>query len=189
MRPFRATLVSIAVLTLALSAPASAHSSVIEDPVGDVAPGVSAYLDVVQAKVTDQVGRDRLYFSMELAGALPAEPSDSFLAYNWLVEVNGDGIPDYAVTVRWCTRPAGPLCAATAPLPRWEASVNQFGVGLTFFSSFKVGGANVKAFLDPALVGDPAAFQWQAQTRNSPAAGGAPEVERAPNTGFASFTR
>lgn len=188
MRSIRAIFVSIAVLTFALSSPASASSSVIEDPFGDVA-GVPAYLDVVQAKVTDQVGRDRLYFSMELAGALPAVPPDGFLAYNWVVDVNGDGVLDYAVTVRWCTQPAGLLCASTEPLPRWEASVNRFGVGLTFFSSFKVDGANVKAFLDPALIGEPAGFRWQALTRNSAAAGGVPPLDRAPNVGFASFMR
>lgn len=188
MRYVRLVFVTIAILTLALSFPASASSSVIEDSMGDATAGTPAYVDVIQAKITDQVGRDTLYFSMVVAGAVPATPPDNFLAYNWFADVDGNGSQDYVVVVRWCTERTVPRCAAAGPLPRWEAFVNRFGVGLTFFSSFKVDGAVIKAFIDPGLLGDPASFQSHTVTRTAPAAGFV-GVDRAPDAGFVSFRR
>lgn len=188
MRDIRLVVVTIAILSLALSFPVSASSSVIEDSVGDATAGTPAYVDVVQAKITDQAGRDTLYFSMVVAGAIPETPPDNFLAYNWFADVDGNGSEDYAVVVRWCTERTVPRCAAAGPLPRWEAFVNRFGVGLTFFTSFRIDGGVIKAFIDPALLGDPASFGSYTVTRTAPAVGFV-GVDRAPDAGFVSFRR
>jgi hypothetical protein len=189
MRRIRLVLAQCAVVLLVLSSPAYANSSVVVDATGDVAAGSPAYVDIVQAKVTHQVGRDTIYFSMELAGGIPATPPDSFLAYNWFVDVNGDNLEDYVVVVRWCTEQTSPRCGAPGPLPRWEAFVNDFAHPVTFFSSFKVDGAVVKAFVDPAALGGATAFDWRTVSRTAPAGGGKPPVDRAPNSGFAPFGR
>ena len=188
MRHVRTVFVTLAILTLAFSFPVSASSSVVEDAMGDAAAGTPAYVDVIQAKVTDQVGRDTLYFSMVVAGTFPETPPDNFLAYNWFADVDGNGTEDYFVVIRWCTERTVPRCAAVGPLPRWEAFVNRPGVGLTFFTSFKIDGAVIKAFVDPALLGDPASFGTYAVTRTVPAAGFV-GVDRAPDAGFVSFKR
>ena len=189
MRQIRLVFVTLAIFTLALSSPVSAGSSVVADATGDARAGSPAYLDLVQVKVTDQVGRDTLYFSAELAAAIPTTPPDDFLAYNWFADVNGDSTLDYVVVVRWCTERTVPRCAAPGPLPRWEAFVNHLGVGITYFSSFKVDGATAKAFVDPTLLGGASAFEWLALSRSRPAGSGAAPVDFAPNTGFASFGR
>jgi len=189
VRQIRFVAVSLAIFTLVLSSPASASSSVVADATGDATVGSPAYLDIVQVKVTDQVGIQTLYFSAELAAAIPATPPNDFLAYNWFVDVDHDDVLDYVVVVRWCTARSTPRCAAAGPLPRWEAFVNDFIHPVTYFSSFKVDGATVKAFVDPALIGGTSAFQWFALTRSRPAASGALPVDFAPDQEFASFGR
>ena len=110
VRQIRLVFVTLAIFTLALSSPVFAGSSVVADATGDARAGSPAYLDLVQVKVTDQVGRDTLYFSAELAAAIPATPPDDFLAYNWFADVNGDSTLDYVVVVRWCTERTVPRC-------------------------------------------------------------------------------
>jgi hypothetical protein len=151
--------------------------------------GSPAYVDVIQSKITDQVGRDTLYFSMELAAAIPADPPDSFLAYNWFVDTVAPAGFDYVVVVRFCTASSVPRCASGGDLPRWEAFVNDFIHPVTFFSSFSVDGAVVKAFVDPALIGDPSSFGWQSLTRTRPAGSGVAPTDFAPDTCCASFSR
>jgi len=189
MRKLRSVLVGTAIGMLILSSSVSASSSVVSDPAGDAVVGSPAYVDIVQSKVTVQVGRDTLYFSMELAEAIPAEPPDAFLGYNWFV----DSIPpagfDYVVVVRFCTeRTPGGACAA-GPLPRWEGLVNDFVNPPRYFSSFKVDGATVKAFLDPAMIGSPTSFQWQALSRTTPAGFGLAPRDFAPDICCVSFSR
>src|SRR5919204_5080434 len=59
----RVAIVCVAVLSLSFSSPAAAASGVVHDARGDLRPGLPAYLDIAQAKVTDEVGTDRLVFS------------------------------------------------------------------------------------------------------------------------------
>lgn len=187
MRQVRVFLVGLAIFMLVLSSPASASSTVVADSAGDSATGSPSYVDIVQAKVTHQIGRGTLYFSMELAGAIPAIPPDSFLGYNWFIDSVPGFLEDYVVVVRWCTERTDPPCLASGPLPRWEAFVNDFINPVTYFSSFKINGATVKAFVDPALLGTPSEFRWRSVTRLRPSGPGQPPVDLAPNTGFASF--
>jgi len=188
MRRLRFVLVSTAICMLVLSSSVSASSSVVADRAGDAVAGSPAYVDIVQSKITDQVGRDTLYFSMELAQAIPANPPDSFLGYNWFVDTIPPAGFDYVVVVRFCTERTGAACAP-GPLPRWEGLVNDFVNPPRYFSSFKVDGATVKAFIDPALIGSPASFEWGALSRTSPAGSGVAPRDFAPDICCASFRR
>src|SRR5207237_9362364 len=80
---------------------AMAHTTVVQDRVGDVASSAPAYLDIAHAKVTQQIGKRTLYFQMEMASA-PAETPPTFTAFNWAIDTPGPLIFDYAVAVRWC---------------------------------------------------------------------------------------
>ena len=60
----------LAVHALIFSSTAVARTDVIVDVQGDVAVSDPAYVDIVQARVTEQVGRDTLVFHIELAGAV-----------------------------------------------------------------------------------------------------------------------
>ena len=82
----------------------------------------------------------------------------------------------------------GAACAP-GPLPRWEGLVNDFVNPPRYFSSFKVDGATVKAFIDPAVIGSPASFEWQSLSRTRPAGSGAAPRDFAPNICCASFSR
>jgi hypothetical protein len=174
---------------LILSSSVSASSSVVSDPAGDAVLGSPAYVDIVQSKVTAQVGRDTLSFSVELAQAIPADPPDSFLGYNWFVDTIAPAGFDYVVIVRFCTERTVPACAAQGALPRWEGLVNDFVNPARYFSSFKVDGATVKAFIDPALIGSPTSFEWQALSRTTPAGQGVAPRDFAPDICCASFSR
>jgi hypothetical protein len=160
--------------------PASARSSEVTDS-NDVAP---AYLDIVHAKVTDQVGTGRLTFLMELATAVPDEPVDSFVAYNW--QLDTDDSPssiEFFIIIRW-------------RLGHWETlmwdqrPVNE-GTGPlveTVISGVSFHGATVHVSIDAAAFDDPAILNWRAVTRNAPAP--QPILDFAPNGGaWASLLR
>ncbi len=189
MRGLRLVLVATVICMLVLSSSVSASSSVVSDPAGDAASGSPAYVDIVQSKVTAQVGRDTLYFSMELAEAIPADPPDTFLAYNWFVDTVPPAGFDYVVVVRFCTTGTVPACAGQGALPRWEAFVNDFINPVTYFSSFQVDGAVVKAFVDPALIGNPSSFEWGSLSRTRPAGSGVAPRDFAPDICCVSFSR
>jgi hypothetical protein len=188
MRKLRSVLVGTAIGMLILSSSVSASSTVVSDPAGDAVAGAPAYVDIVQSKVTAQTGRDTLYFSMELAQAIPANPPDDFLGYNWFVDTTAPAGFDYVVVVRFCTERTGAACEP-GPLPRWEGLVNDFVNPPKYFTSFKVDGATVKAFLDPALIGGSTSFEWQGLSRTRPAGSGVAPRDFAPEVCCASFGR
>ncbi|HEY3125654.1 MAG TPA: hypothetical protein VGK07_01255 [Candidatus Limnocylindria bacterium] len=188
MRTTRLVATIVALLTLAVPSFAIASSSVLTDPTGDAAAGSPDYVDIAQARVTDQIGTGTFVFSMVLAAPIPAEPPDSFLAYNWFIDTGGTTAFDYVIVVRWCTERTAPPCAA-GPLPRWEAFVNDFIHPVTYFSSFAVDGAAVRASVDGSLIGSPTAFTWRTLSRTMPAAAGAPPVDFAPDTDRMTFAR
>lgn len=190
MHTRRTLLVVTAICMLLFSSTASASSSVVSDPIGDATVGSPAYTDIVQSKVTAPPGQDAITFSTELAAALPKDPPDSFLALNWFIDSGGTPAFDYVVVVRFCTASTSPQCGVgpNPTLPRWEAFVNDFVHPVTYISSFKIDGAVVKAFVDPALIGAPSSFRWQSLTRTRPASFGAPR-DFAPETCCTSFDR
>ena len=67
--------------------------------------------------------------------------------------------------------------------------MNDFVNPPRYFSSFKVDGATVKAFIDPGLIGSPASFEWGALSRTSPAGSGVAPRDFAPDICCASFRR
>ena len=109
----------LAVHALIFSSTAAARTDVIVDAQGDVAVSDPAYVDIVQARVTEQVGRDTLVFQIELAGAVPDSPS-GFVAFNPVIDTPGGPTGDFGLVVRWCsqaTQPASPRL----PPPRVKA--------------------------------------------------------------------
>jgi hypothetical protein len=125
---------------------------------------------------------------MELAAAIPADPPDSFLGYNWQLDSAPTPFFESVVVVRFCMERTVPLCGPGA-LPRWEAFVNDAVRGLTLFSSFKADGAVVKAFVDPALIASPSSFEWGSVSRTRPAGQGVAPRDFAPDICCASFGR
>jgi hypothetical protein len=172
---------------------AYAHSSEIFDAAGDIPLGAPGYYDIVHAKVTDQVGKGTLFFSIELGAAVPDTPTDAlgrprFVAWNWLVDTSGDGISDYNIIVRYCSHTIQAPCVGDAW--HWESAlfrppspqaINAF--------PFRVDGATIKAYLDPAQLGGPTQFGWITLTRISPGVSGAPPTDIAPDSGVATFVR
>jgi hypothetical protein len=191
----RAVLSFLAICTLVISSPASAHSSVVQDAAGDIAAGVPAYLDIVKAKVhatgDDQGGHASIVFSMKLAEPIPQLSSVTFLAVNWLLNTDADPELDYNVLVRWCTRTAEltthPRCQEGPA--HWEATVNDFTTRpLRFLSTFNVEGDEVTMWIDPTEIGGASEFTWLAAARNIAAQSGA-AVDVAPDIGLEPFRR
>lgn len=147
--------------------PASAASSVVHDPAGDsllAAP----YMDVVHAKVTEQKGRQTLFFMMELAGAIPGAPSEGHLIWPFHVDTNAATAPgglynEYIVLVRWVNGAfVGQVINRTPLLVG--------GAPIITLVPFSIDGTTLKVFVDPDTLGDPASFGWNASTRPGPAA-------------------
>ena len=186
LRSVRLLFAILAVHALVLSSAAAARTDVVVDAVGDVPATAPTYVDIIQAQVTDQVGADVLFFHMALAGPAPTVPS-GFVAWNWAIDIGGAPGPEYLVVVRWCTQAMVTDCG---PGPaHWESAlIAGAGVTLNAFP-FEVNGATVKAYLDPALIGDPAGFNWRAIARLFPGPTGFPPTDLAPDTGGSTFTR
>jgi hypothetical protein len=188
LRRIRVLLAAIPIHALVLSSVASAHTDVVADAQGDVAPSAPAYVDIVQAKVTEQVGRGTLVFQLELAGRLPKTPS-AFVAFNPIIDTPGGPTGDYGLVVRWCSRAMIPACG---PGPaHWESAlILASGPSPTLNPfPFAVNGATVKMYVDPALIGDPTEFGWRATSRLTPGSTGQPPTDLAPDTGWSAFER
>jgi hypothetical protein len=187
-RTLRVALATLAVQTLVLSSVASAHSDVVADAQGDVAIGSPGYVDIVQAKVTEQIGKETLYFSVELAGEVPATPSTGFLSWNWLIDVPGGTAGDFGFVVRWCSQAVLTLCGAGPA--HWESGriVGAGQIAQPF--DFKISGSTVKAYVDTAQVGGATGFDWRVLSRLAPAPSGQPPVDLAPDAGaWSTFNR
>ncbi len=136
--------------------------------------------------MTEQLGRNVLFFQLELAGPAPTEPG-GFIGWNWAIDLPTGPGPEYAVVVRWCTQAMITTCG---PGPaHWESALIAGPTATVNAFPFEVNGATVKAYLDPALIGDPVAFNWWAVARLFPGPTGIPPTDLAPNTGSSSYTR
>jgi len=186
LRPIRLLVAILAVHALVLSSAAAARTDVVVDAVGDVPATAPAYVDIIQAHVTEQVGTDVLFFHMALAGPVPAAPS-GFVGWNWAIDLPTGPGPEYSVVVRWCTQA---MIANCGPGPaHWESPLIFIGGATVNPFPFEINGATVKAHVDPALIGDPAAFNWWAIARLFPGPTGLPPTDLAPDTGGSTFTR
>lgn len=187
LRALRVTFATLAVQILVLSSIASAHTDVVTDMKGDVAVGSPAYADIVQAKVTEQIGKETLYFSVKLAGPVPQTPPIGFLAWNWLIDLPGGPVGDLGFVVRWCSTASFAGCGAGPA--HWESGLivgpGQLGVALPF----QVSGATVKVYVDPALLGNPTGFGWRVLSRTAPAPTGQPPIDLVPDGGWSTFSR
>jgi hypothetical protein len=160
---------------------AYAASSEIFDDVGDATP---AYLDVVHAKFTEQIGKGVFVLMMELDAAVPDPPVDAFVAYNW--QLSTTATPpfrnDFIVVVRWIggawdwnLQDLRALNAGTGP----EID--------TPITTVRFDGATEKITLTVQQLGDPVVVRWRVLTRLAPSP--AAPVDRAPNSGFHVFFR
>jgi hypothetical protein len=152
-----------ALLTFALTntaSPALASSSEVFDA-SDVTP---AHVDIVHAKVTQQVGRGELLFMMELAATVPNPPVDAFVAYNFQLDTDPatplGQLFEYVVIVRWLGGQWQTLLNDASAVPSGGTLVTRpIERGATF------DGATVKVRLDPARYGIPESFTWRPLTR------------------------
>lgn len=166
----RVVLSFVAIGMLVMSSPASAHSSVIIDPVGDIASTTPSYFDIVKAKIhgtgDEREVHEALVFSMKLAIPIPELSSDRFYGANWMLDTNSARPgPEYNVIVRWCTTATHPRCQAGAA--HWEGALNNFAaMQQTYVSRFEVNRDSVTLWLDPERIGSPVRFDWLAATRS-----------------------
>lgn len=187
---------SLFVVTLALTVQASsayAHSSEVFDATGDVPASAPAYYDIVQAKVTEQIGTSTLYFMIVVAGRIPDMPTNAlgdprFVAWNWAIDAPGTAL-DATVVVRYCSHTIQGPCVGDAW--HWESElITASGRHVNAFA-YKVDGATVKAYVDAAQLGGPTLteFNWWAVSRLAPGVSGALPADLAPDTGSVTFAR
>jgi len=173
----------VTVFTLVLATPASAGSSVVHDPSGDSV--AEPYTDITMAKVTAQSGRDTFYFQMVLATPVPSAPSRSgayngFTAYNWLIDMDGNGIANYVVVVRFCSHLVQGPCVGDEW--HWESALTEPSTGRRIAGfDFEIEDNVVKAFVVASQLGNPSGFRWIAATRTSPSSSNLPSVDVAPD--------
>jgi len=195
INPVLALTLLITLVATVLVSPAYAASSVVHDPTGDaVLPSgdpAPPYMDIVNANVIEQRGKGTLFFLIEVAGPIPKEPPESFLAWNCQLDTDpatfpatGGGFYEFSVRVRWVGG-------------QFEGTLEDFRPTLTGGSlvvtpiPFSVDGATTKAFVDLELLDNPSSFDWRAVTRNAPGqqVPAPPLTDRAPDTGLATWTK
>jgi hypothetical protein len=156
---------------------------VVHDAIGDsLSP--APYLDVVQAKVTEQQGEDTLFFMIVLAGDIPEEPSERDLIWVFYPDTNsatfpGGLSPEYQVRVRWFNGAFVGQLVDRTPLLTGGATV------ITPVP-FSIDGRTVKVFVPLQTLGNPSTFGWNAATRPGVTVA---NVDFAPNSGLATWTQ
>jgi hypothetical protein len=171
---------------VAYASPAHAASSVVHDPTGDSA-SPAPYNDVVHAKVTEQRGKDTLFFMVVLAGPIPEEPLESDLIWPFHVDTNpatsvgpdpNNNYAEYVVRVRWFNGAfVGQVIDRTPLLTGGAAIITPV--------PFSIDVGTVKVFVPLALLGNPASFGWNATARPGATV---PYVDFAPDVGLATWT-
>jgi hypothetical protein len=165
---------------------ADAGSSVVHDPIGDsLSP--APYLDVVQAKVTEQQGQGTLFFMMVLAGPIPEEPSELNI-WPFHLDTNPATAPgglynEYVIRVRFSGAfdRSGAFVGEVVnrtPLPGGPAIITPV--------PFSIDGRTVKVFVPLELLGNPSSFGWNAAARPGATV---PYVDFAPDSGLATWTQ
>ncbi|MBI2815822.1 MAG: hypothetical protein HYX72_02665 [Acidobacteria bacterium] len=152
-------MVVVAVMFISL---AHAASSVVHDPRGDVGSSPS-YLDIAHAEVIEQRGKGTLLFMMQLADAIPDEPSQPDLIWPFHVDTNPATFPgglynEYVVRVRWVNGAFVGEVVDRTPLLTGGAPI------ITSIP-FLIAGRTVIASVELQLLGNPSSFGWNAATR------------------------
>ncbi|MBI4339565.1 MAG: hypothetical protein HY680_06385 [Chloroflexi bacterium] len=173
----------ILLLAVMFISTADAASSVIHDPTGDSA-SPAPYLDVVNAKVTEQQGKGSLFFMMELAGPVPEKPSELDLIWPFHLDTNPATSPgglynEYVIRVRWIGGAFVGQVVDRTPILTGHAPI------ITPIP-FSIDGRTVKVFPQLGMLGNPSSFGWNASTR--PGASAA-YVDFAPDSGLATWTQ
>lgn len=165
------------------STAAQALSSVVGDPAGDSLSS-APYMDVVHAKVTEQRGRGTLFFSMDLAGAIPDAPSGADLIWVWHVDTDAASSPgglyvDYIVRVRWFN---GAFVGEVVN----RIPILTGGAPIVTSVPFRIDGTTVKVFVDLGALGNPSSFGWNAATRPGATV---PYTDFAPDVGLLTWSK
>jgi hypothetical protein len=166
------------------SSPADATGSVVvHDPRGD-SNSPAPYMDVVQAKLTEQKGKETLFFMMVLAGPIPAQPSEPDLIWPFHLNTNPATAPgglynEFVVRVRWFNGAFVGEVVNRIPLLTG-------GTPIITPVPFSIDGVTVKVFVPLQLLGNPTSFEWNAATR--PGATVA-YVDFAPDIGLVNWAR
>ena len=178
--------VGLAAVGLLLPVALSARASQVQDSIGDVAAGVPAYLDILHAGIADQRGLGTLHVVMELAAPVPDQPSENFLAYNWLIYDSFDAasFTNYVIRIRW-----------RKAVNAWDASFTDRtalpsgGSEVVYPIAASIDGATLHATVPLTLLRNPSSFPWQAVARLVPFAVNPNGADTAPDAGFAAWTR
>ena len=190
MRKVGVFLACFAICSQLMSVPAAAHSSVVQDPEGDIASGIPAYYDIVKAKVHAADSDDAITFSMRVAADIPSLSATTFLAANWILDTDPSRTgPEYNVVVRWCSRATHPACQLGPA--HWEAAIRDLHTAaLTFLpdDSLSVDGRDISVRVSQARLGNATEFLWFSASRTQPAQS-APATDTAPDTGPLSFRK
>jgi hypothetical protein len=158
------------VLPIALTRPASAQTSVVFDPVGDVKPNDPAFEDIVRSEIQKTVGS--FILRMEMAGPIPANPrplppGTKQIWWVWAFDLdpttNPEGYPfasgypaaqpEFLVYVSWDGMEFGGYAIDRRPLLAG-------GNAVVTPVPFSINGAIVEAVLAPALINAPSTFRW-----------------------------
>lgn len=201
----RKSFVFVAILMIlaatALAAPASANgsSSTVSDPAGDtlkISPGntpTPAYLDIIGVAVTRHGGS--FEFSMDLAAPVPSQPllvnGVNQYAWFWALDTDPTTFPTgYPRVPGWGTPGEFALWVAWDGV-QFTASIVDRRPTLTGGDSvftpvgFSLNAAHISAFVDAAIIDDPASFGFRANIRayqGLPGTEGFSDVDGAPNT-------
>jgi hypothetical protein len=163
-----------------------AGSSVVHDPRGDSLSPLP-YLDIVQAKVTEQEGKETLFFMRELAGPIPEAPS-GLPIWGFHLDTNPATFPgglynEYVVRVRWNGGAFVGEVVNTIPLLTG-------GAPIITPVPFSIDGTTVKVFVPLQTLGNPSSFGWNAATRPAPTPPPpAGYVDFAPDSGLVTWTQ
>lgn len=137
--------------------------STVEDAIGDLTHP-APYMDVLSAKVHQR--KQGTLFFMELAGAIPDTPTVSSLIWVFHVDTDPSSSPgglyvDYVPRVLWNGNSfIGQL------VHRFPTATGGVGTAITVVP-FEIKGGTVRLTVDPALLGNPSSFDWNAATRPS----------------------
>lgn len=145
--------------------------STVEDAIGDSTHLVpsstdpATYMDLLSARV-QQRDEGTLFF-MELAGAIPDTPTETSLIWVFHVDTDPGSSPDglyvdHVPRVLW----NGSFFVGQV-LHRFKTPTGGVGTSITPGIPFEIKGGTVRLTVDPAVLGNPSSFAWNAATRPS----------------------
>lgn len=150
-------------------------SNVLSDPATDVGNN-SAFFDVVSAEVVRS--GSNLSFSATVSGEFPKTPT-SFVALAWFITSGVTSINQPIIILIFDPRVGDWAASVFAGRP---PSASTEGL------SFTIEGNVATVSVSLQTLGEPQDFTWHVVSRSAPFAGGVPAIDRAPDSGDASWS-